>query len=382
MKTLASLFLFVAFAFGQAPTQTPIKHVVIIIKENRSFDHMFGAYPGVAGATTGVISTGQTIPLSHAPDKAKNYGHTWQNFHTDVDGGKMDKFNLIAGCTDNSCYSQYTCADIPNYCSYAANYMLADHFFSTLDGPSFPNHQYFIAGQAGYAVNNPYNPAGGGTTWGCDAPSTALVQTINPNTLVKGKVYPCFDYETLGDVLTSAGLGWSYYAPNSATSGYIWSAYDAVAHIRNTNAWAQHVVDFKNFPSDAAAGRLPEVTWLVPSAYYSEHPTSLMSVGQKWSVQQLNAIMASPEWSSTVVFLLWDDPGGFYDHVAPPTADFFGFGMRVPLLVISPYVKPGTIYSKPISFDSVLNFIEYNWNLSPLTARDANAAPIIDMFQF
>jgi Phosphoesterase family/Bacterial Ig-like domain (group 3) len=378
MKTLYVVFLLLGCAVAQV---TPIKHVVIIVKENRSFDHMFGAFPGVEGATSGMISTGQVIPLMHAPDKALDYGHTWQDLHTDVDGGQMDKFDLAQNCTDLSCYSQYTCADIPNYCAYAASYLLADHFFSTLDGPSFPNHQYFIAGQAGYAINNPWNPAGGGTTWGCDAPSTAVVQTLDPTTLTKGKVYPCFDYETLGDALDKAGLDWAYYAPNSSTSGYIWSAYDAIAHIRNSSKWTTNIIDYRNFAVDAAAGRLPAVTWLIPGYSDSEHPQALMSTGQAWTVKQLNAILQGPDWASTAVFLLWDDPGGFYDHVPPPTVDAFGFGMRVPLLVISPLVKPGTIYRRPISFDSVLNFVEYNWQLAPLTARDANAPPIVDMFQ-
>jgi hypothetical protein len=142
-----------------------------------------------------------------------------------------------------------------------------------------------------------------------------------------------------------------------------------------------NIIDYRNFAVDAAAGRLPAVTWLVPDYAHSEHPQALMSTGQAWTVKQLNAIMQGTDWASTAVFLLWDDPGGFYDHVPPPTVDTFGFGMRVPLLVISPLVKPGTIYTKPISFDSVLNFIEYNWQLAPLTARDANAPSIADMFQ-
>jgi len=379
MKTLLVMLLLAACAVAQV---TPIRHVVIIVKENRSFDHMFGTYPRVDGATRGMVSTGQIIPLSHAPDKTKNFGHSWQTFHTDVDGGRMDKFNLAANCSDFSCYAQYTCADIPNYCGYAAHFLLADHFFSTVEGPSFPNHQYFIAGQAGNAINNPNNPAGTGVAWGCDAPSTTAVQTMNPVTGVKGKVYPCFDYLTLGDVLDRAGLDWAYYAPNRATGGYIWSAYDAIAHIRNTLKWNTNIIDYRNFPADAAAGRLPAVTWLVPDADHSEHPVALMSSGQVWTVKQINAIMQGPEWSSTAVFLLWDDPGGFYDHVPPPNLDAFGFGLRVPLLVISPYVTPGTVYKKPISFDSVLNFVEYNWQLQPLTARDAKAAPILDMFRF
>jgi len=198
MKPLIICLLLASVALAQ---QTPIQHVVFIYKENRSFDHMFGTLPGVNGATTGRIHSGKVIPLGHSPDRALNYNHDWNSVSESLDDGHMDHFDLGACApAPYKCYSQYHQNDISNYFAYAQNYLIADNFFSSLTGPSFPNHLYTIASQSGTAVNNPNNPI----DWGCDSPSGTTVQTydnVNP-----GTVYSNFG--TFDSLLAFAEYNW------------------------------------------------------------------------------------------------------------------------------------------------------------------------------
>jgi len=359
-----------------------IQHIVYIIKENRTFDNYFGKFPGAEGATSGTISTGKVVPLRQAPDRTpRDIAHSWEAALKAMDGGKMDQFDLIAGGNkkgDFLAYTQYAKADIPNYFAYASHFVLADHMFSSLHGPSFPNHLYTVGAQSGGAINNPTSSGG---VWGCDAPNTSRVQVMDN----VGKIthqFPCFDFQTIADSLEASGLTWKYYSPMKGESGYRWSALDAIDHIRNTSLWTDHVVPTAQFVDDATNGRLPAVSWLVVSEDRSEHPPASVCVGENWTVQQLNAVMRGPDWKSTAVFLTWDDFGGFYDHVPPPQVDNFGFGPRVPLLIISPYARQGFISHTFYEFSSVLKFIEERFGLKPLTERDSEANDMLDSFDF
>lgn len=384
-KALATLFVGVS-SLAQAQVSR-VQHVVFVFKENRSFDHLFGTLAGVNGATHGKISTGQTIALAHAPDSSGNYAHSWDAVRIAIDDGKMDAFDETPGCgAPYRCYSQYLERDIPNYFSYARNYLVADNFFSSLTGPSYPNHLYTIASQSGGAVQNPLlNGQGTDRAWGCDSPRGTTVLAYDPNTQVYSEISPCQDFRTLGDLLDASGISWKYYAPPQGSPGYQWSAYDAVKHIRQGPDWQTKVVPLTTFVTDASNTRscqLPAVSWVVPDSHDSEHPTAPMSVGQNWTTTQINAVMKGACWSSTAIFLTWDDNGGYYDHVAPPALDAFGAGIRVPLLIISPYVKPGTVYSKFGTFDSLIAFVEANWRLGSLTERDSKANNLMDAFHF
>jgi len=362
--------------------------VVLIFKENRSFDHLFGTMPGVNGATQGKLSSGRTIPLSHAPDRSGNYAHDWGAVLKAINNGKMDAFDTTFGCGKPKylCYSQYSAKDIPNYFAYAKNYLIADNFFSSMTGPSFPNHQYTIASQANGAISNPMREGQKWSSkWGCDAPRGSFVASYDPNTKQFSQISPCQDYQTLADLLDAVDISWKYYAPAEGTSGYQWSAFDAIDHIRNGPAWQRNVVSYTQFVSDASDPtncKLPAVSWLVPDTHDSEHPTAPMSQGQNWTTAQINAVMQGICWSSTAIFLTWDDNGGYYDHVAPPMVDGFGAGIRVPLLIISPFVKAGTVYSKFGTFDSLLGFVEANWRLGSLMQRDRTANNLMDAFHF
>lgn len=361
-----------------------IHHMVFIVKENRTFDNMFGTFPGANGATSGTISTGDVIPLGRTPDPMpRDISHSWNSALTAIDGGAMDQFDLIPGGNQNGdylSYTQYVQDDIPNYFIYASYFTLADNMFSSLTGPSFPNHLYTVGAQSGAAINNPRRSPG---VWGCDPPSDADVEILNDDGTHTFQ-FPCFDFQTLADELEAAGISWKYYAPNFGQSGYIWSALDAINHIRNTPLWTDHVVPTGQFVTDALNGDLPAVSWIVVGGNMSEHPPGKICPGENWTVRQLNAIMNGPidQWNSTPVFLTWDDFGGFYDHVAPPVVDNFGFGPRVPLLVISPFARSGYISHTQYEFSSMLKFAEERFGLAPLTARDAQGNDLTDSFDF
>ena len=394
----ASLFLLILASTTlwaqSAPSSEPatpatginlIQHVVFIIKENRSFDSYFGTFPGANGATTGLASNGQIIPLIHEPDSTpRDIGHDWFSAHLALNGGQMNAFDLIHGDNSNGnlngdylSYSQFVQSDLPNYFAYASNYVLADNMYSSLVGPSFPNHLYTIAAQSAGVINNP--SAGLGPAWGCDSPANFVTQVLDSNGQITLQ-YPCFDVTTLADMLQGAGVSWTYYGPPFGASGYVWVAVDAINHIRNSSLWNTNVHNQAQFVNDALHGNLPAMSWLITGS--SEHPPSSACDGENWTVQQINAIMKGPDWNSTAIFITWDDFGGFYDHVAPPGLDQFGLGMRVPLLVISPYALTGQVSHTQYELSSVLKFVEERFGLPPMTTRDAEANDITDAFDF
>jgi phospholipase C len=368
-----------------------IQHVVFIIKENRSFDSYFGAFPGADGAIAGRISNGTPIPLSAMPDRLPyDLGHFWQDALRAVDGGKMDSFDLLDnGNVDGVMlpYTQMRESDIPNYFAYARHFVLADRMFSSMNGPSFPNHLFTVAAQSGGAINNPKPGSSRGPidnskpeSWGCDSDPDDRVEVANSN----GEVIlqpPCFDFQTLADQMEAAGVSWRYYAPTRGNPGYMWSALDAIRHIRLSPLWRDKVVPDGQFAEDARHGRLPAVSWLV-TGEASEHPPLSTCAGENWTVAQLDALMEGPDWASTAVFLTWDDFGGFYDHVPPPALNQFELGPRVPLLIISPYARNGTVTHTQYEFSSFLALVERRFHLPALTDRDRSANDMLDSFDF
>jgi phospholipase C len=367
-----------------------IQHIVFIIKENRSFDMYFGTFPGADGATSGMTSNGARMVLRHAQDRMpRDIGHDWEDARTAMHGGMMDRFDLVRDGNQKNDFlsmSQFLASDIPNYWSYAEHFALADHTFSSLAGPSFPNHLYTVAAQSAGAINNPDS-----LTWGCDADERTTVAVLSPSGDVT-RSYPCFDVPTLADSLEHANVSWRYYAPSRGEHGYIWSALDAVRHIRQGPLWQSRVLPHGQFAADAASGNLPAVSWLIPNFDVSEHPTvnafagTTMNVsvcaGENWTVQQINAIMRGPLWPTTAIVLTWDDFGGFYDHVPPPGVDGLGLGPRVPLLIISPYAREGTVSHTVYEFASVLQLIENRFKVKALGKRDVEANSLLDMFDF
>ncbi len=362
-----------------------IQHVVIIVKQNHSFDSYFATYPGADGVSAWPVSTGQTLVFPHGSDSPRaEVANSRDAYLGAIDGGKMDRFDIIPSGNINgeyNAYGQLLQADMPNYWNYAGNFVLADRMFSSQVTAGFANQLVYIAGTAGGVVDNPAKTSPGlPPKWGCDSDPGGVVPVMDANGVVT-KVYPCFDFTTIADRLMAAGLTWRFYGPLPGQIDSEWSAFDAISHIRNTSLWS-NVVSGDQFVTDAAAGNLPTVTWVIASKG-SEHPVASACVGENWTVQQINAIMQGPLWNSTAILVTWDDPGAFFDHVAPPAGpEPFTLGERVPLLIISPYAKAGYISHTQYDMTSTLKLMETLFNLPPLTARDAAANNMLDGFDF
>jgi phospholipase C len=362
--------------------RSKLKHIVFIIMENHSFDQIFGRFPGADGATVAHDSVLGTVPLLHAPPYDwHDIDHEFGNALSAVNKGKMDGFSQAGGANLNNArmaFEQYDQADIPHLWQYATQFTLGDHMFSSMTGPTFPNHLYSVAAQSGNVITNPQNTTLG---WGCDGGSHAFVEMIGKN----GKwvpAAPCFSFPNLADSLEKARVSWRYYAAAPPDPGYLFSILDAFRSIRNTSLWTTNVKDERTFAIDAQKGALPAFSWVAPSYLGSSHPPFSICTGENWLVDKVNAVMRGPDWKSTAIFVVWDDFGGFYDHMSPPRVDALGLGPRVPLLVISPYARPGYISHTVYDFESVLKTEEELAGLKPLTTRDANANDLLDSFNF
>lgn len=371
-------------------TRWPIKHVVFVMMENHSFDDMFGTFPGADGTRFGVLPDGRRIRLHHEPDRLPvDLPHSFVDGVRDINGGKMNGWPMRPDDLKYA-FSQFRASDIPNYWRWAHRFVLSDRFFSSEHGPSFPNHLYAVAARSGGTEEGPAHvklfysqETGLGIKhWGCDASKNEIVRVFDPEGNYEA-VKPCFDFPTLGDQMIRAGIPWKMYAPDDQHRGYIWSMYDAIRSIRYTRAWQEHVFSLDHMFTDLESGmHLPAVTWIVPDFGVSEHPLHSMCAGENWSTKIIDDIMRGPDWGSTAIFLTWDEWGGFYDHVPPPNLDYLGPGIRVPLLILSPYAKSGYIDHTPEEFSSVLRFMEDDFGLKPMTKRDRGTANMAEAFDF
>lgn len=382
---------------GETSTQTgamPIKHVVVIVKENHTFDNYFGSFPGAEGTTTCKRSNGQTFPCPHAPDRTpRDLDHSHEPGLQDWNGGKMDGWDLTAGTSvngDDLGYAQYHEEDIPNYWAYARNFTLGDHFFSEMIGPSFPGHIAVLTAQAGWALGNPTTT---GAYWGCDQLPGTTITIQDQTTCTEKKVFPCFKIPSVPDVLPP-GIKWKFYGTNFYVLPEIWSMFDAVDSIRNGPGWA-NVVKADDWDGDIDNKRLPEVSWLVNQDLADEHPqVGSICAGENWTVKKINKLMQSDYWKDTAIIFTMDDFGGWYDHVPPPRqygcdpAKPYGLGFRLPLIVISPYAKPKFIFKEVAEHASIPRFIEKVFgstktlhDLDP-AAQDAQANDLMNAFDF
>ncbi len=334
-----------------------IEHVVLMVKENHTFDNYFGLFEGANG-----------FSLPHAINPHADLPHSRDVALAEFNDGKMDGFTSNAK-------SQYYEADIPHYWAYADNFALCDNFFSSVLGPSFPNHLYMIAAQSGGIIDE---PMGADERWGWDANANARVAFLDENGK-RSYRYPGIDIKTVGDILEEKGRTWKYYTSRRIESGELWSPYKAIKHIYNTAKFNEHVVDNEEFERDISNDDLPDMSWLLPSFDLSEHPGKDISAGEAWSVRMINSLMSSRAWNTTALFMVWDDYGGWYDHVPPPQIDRFGLGFRVPCIVISPYVK-NEVSHVQYDFTSILKFVETLFGLPSLTERDKSANDMMCMF--
>ncbi|MGA8534133.1 MAG: alkaline phosphatase family protein [Candidatus Tumulicola sp.] len=373
---------FLRFATGSSP----IKHVVIIIQENRSFDNLFQGYPGADTVASGKNSSGKIIPLK-AVSLATQYDidHSADSMFLACHGtGKlpgtqcrMDGFNKEPA--DGPIYAFVPHNESQPYFDMAHEWVLGDRMHQSHLDESFVSHQYIIAAQAQSSVDLP------GGFWGCDGPPSEIVATITKERKYGKYQRPCFDYMTLGDELDNAGLSWRFYSSNIHDSeDYVWSGYQAVRHIRFGPDWKKDIITpQKRFIKDVAGGTLENVTWITPICKNSDHVNCGGGFGPSWVTSLVNAVGKSQFWDSTAIFVMWDDWGGLYDHVPPPHVDYDGLGFRVPLLVISPYAKKGYVSHVRYETGSILRFAEDVFGLGQLAASDTRAnSPAGDCFDF
>lgn len=369
-----------------------IRHIVFLIKENRTFDHMFGRFPGADGATTGVRCNGRKVRLARAADSSPDPPHSFTDGISAINGGAMN-------CFARNGYTQYLEEDIPAYWAYARRFVLADRFFTSVYGPTGIEHLWTFASQSDRFVDHGRpGQLGSGDREFCEDPfEQAYAFPIMPR-MDEEEAYrleeqgsagaarlremfttrwQCSDVRVLPDLLESAGVSWKSYRGDNK-----WvQPLRMVRHVRFSQMY-ENVVSDARFVKDLRTGNLPAVSWLTPSFRLSDHPPASMCEGENWTVEVLNELMDSPYWGSTAVVLTWDDFGGYFDHVPPPHVDLYGLGPRAPTIIISPWAKPGYIEHDTLEFASVLRFIETIHGLPPLTQRDAAASDMLSAFDF
>jgi phospholipase C len=399
-----------------------IKHVVLVIQENRSLNDLFATFPGADGTTTGAMKTptgSKKVRLRKADlDELCDFGHSYQGYLEDYDGGKMDGFNLegpgpkcASGKGGSKAgrgpYQYVNPTQIAPYWDVANQYVLANHMFQTQGSGSFTAHQDLIRGgttinsaQTDSLVDDPT-----ARPWGCDAPPgtlTSLLDWTGSKLQREGGPFPCTNkfpssgsyYATLRDLLDAKSVSWKYYSPavKNGVGGY-WNAFDAIASVRYGPEWGTNVTDSspweKAIFTDIQYHRLPAVSWLIPDDVNSDHPGSASDTGPSWVASVVNAIGESSYWKETAVIVVWDDWGGFYDAVPPPFFDHWGgLGFRVPMLVVSAYARKGSgsqggyVSNTQYEYGSILKFIENNWKLGRLGTTDVRATSIGDCFDF
>ena len=362
-----------AGAFQRAPAAGgihTIQHVIVIMQENRSFDSYFGTYPGADGIPmqNGVPTVcvadpdgGPCVrPYHDTNDRNMGGPHFANTAVADLNGGKMDGFIETTESYNQTettdVMGYHNASEIPLYWSYANNYVLQDHMFAPAASWSLPSHLFMVS------------------EW-----SAKCSSATNPMSCVNQLALPdlegSYAWTDMTYLLHKASVSWRYYVATgtqpdcddpsgmscqnqySANTPDIWNPLPEFTTVQ-ADGEVGNVQTLDNYYTAAKTGQLPAVTWINPNGRVSEHPPSLVSVGQQYVKSLVDAAMQGPEWNSTAIFLTWDDWGGFYDHVVPPKVDRNGYGFRVPGIVISPWAKHGYIDHQVLSFDAFNKFIE------------------------
>jgi len=399
--------------FRHATGSTPISHIVLIVQENRTLNNLFATFPGANGTTVGKDRVGpnrriQKIALTKVGlFLGKDLNHNYSGFLVAYDGGGMDAFNEVRynnGKAElKAPYVYVDPSQIVPYWTLAQEYSLAAAMFTTQGSASFSAHQDLIRG--GTFIDSTHslidNPRYGNNAWGCDSSSGSKTSLITTGLLLQKGAgpFPCTTqfpssgsgYETLRDLLDAQSVSWKYYTPAIGDSGGIWSAFDVIAPVRNGPEWNTNVSSPEtNIFSDITNGTLPAVSWVIPNGVNSDHPSNGSDTGPSWVASVVNAVGESQYWDSSAIVIVWDDWGGFYDNVAPPLPrdNQGGPGMRVPLLVVSPYTReaipsqPGYISNTFYEFGSIVRFIEDTFSLGSLGTTDSTSNSIVDMLDF
>jgi phospholipase C len=408
------------------PTGSPIKHVVVLYQENHSFDNVLGDWCFINSRCNGydvtkpvTLKGGTQYTLQQAPDVIPNVAHSVAAQVTGIDGGLMDGWEGVNGCGATStlaggipygCLTYYAPSQIPNLAALATKFVVSDETFSMVDSPSWGGHLYAVAASTdNFTGDNPSAPKPtppgyvAGPGWGCD--SNKVTPWIDPSTKVISNQPSCIPDPNLGlpnggafepttaqymptimDRLDGAGLTWRLYTAPSADSDYIWAVCPSFAECLDTTQ-AQNMVPTQQVLSDAASGSLPSYSLVLGGAgtYANvvQHNGMSMAAGDSWTGQVVSAIENGPDWDSTAIFITYDDCGCFYDHVAPGVnPDGTPQGTRMPMVIVSPYAKPGYTDSTPATFASILAYVEQTFGLASLSVNDAGAYAYANSFDY
>jgi phospholipase C len=407
---------------SKSQPQPQIQHVVIIDQENHTPDNLFQdpilISRGADIVQSGQDSTGNAIMLSPiglgttgSNPLTYDLSHAHSAFVAMYNNGQMNGANLIpvycdAGAINcpppnlpaNPQYMYIQPSDVAPYFQMAETYTFGDRMFQSNQGPSFPSHQFLFGGTSAPTPTSDLFDAsnvGPGDGAGCIAPAGSVVDLINPAGNDTQTAYPCFEHQTMADLLDAANLTWRYYTPSAES---IWTAPDAINHICQPQTQnGQLVCTGSEFASnvslppnggpaqvltDIANGQLAAVSWVIPTVQESDHAAINDGSGPSWVASVVNAIGNSPYWANTVIFITWDDWGGWYDHVPPQLINSYEYGFRVPVIVISPYAKAAYISHQMHSFGSILKFVEETYGLPSLGYEDAVSDDFSDCFNF
>jgi phospholipase C len=368
-------------------------HIVIVIQENRTFDNLFATFPGADGTRVGRTHNGTRRLRAgnlYSPINPNNgYSYWTRDCHARANGEcRMDGFDTVPiGQVPGTYVYQYVNpAQIKPYWQMAEQYVLADHFFQTQGSGSFTAHQDLIRGGTELNASESLIDSPTSIPWGCDAPPGTVTSLITPANHYERNAgpFPCLSYKTLRDLLDAAGIPWRYYTPAVGQNfgGNVWDAFDAIKAVRYGPEWSSnHASPETKVFTDVGRDSLPGVSWVIPDFNNSDHAGKNRDTGPSWVAQVVNAIGQSPAWSSTAILILWDDWGGWYDHVPPPgLRRSGGLGFRVPFIVISPFAKRSYIAHTDYQFGSIIRFIEENWNLGSLGTTDRTSPDFVDDF--
>jgi phospholipase C len=388
----------------ETPTSggSPIKHVIVIIQENRTMDNMFNGFPFANTVTTGLDSHNKVVAMQpQGLEWPFDPDHMHRSLATEYNNGKMngfdkdkcdfDPFSSVCSPPKDFTYSfvpngETTFLWILGGAYHGHGYAIADNMFSNRQVPTFPGHLDIIAGQG--PADDPIGPGESAlsATWGCDSPRSARVAAFgkkynDPLVFVK----PCFDYQTLADLMDAKKVTWKYYTGTIGTvDGGGLNIFDAIKHIRYGPDWTANIVTpMTDIFDDIQHGTLPQVSFVTPPFAASDHAGSLSGGGPAWVASIYSYVTENKAlYKNTAIFVTWDDSGGWYDHVAPPIDSFGPLGFRVPLLAMSPFTKPSYVSHKQHDFGSIVHFIEKNWGLGTLGQADLTADDLSDMFNY
>lgn len=350
-----------------------IRHVVLVMLENHSYDNLFGLFPrgeGIPPWYSAVHPSGdpeapRLRPIPVPADRTSTWfiNPNYWTMRAAMNGGAMDLFPLLMGVHSMTVFDR---SHIPNLWRLAERFVLADSYFQPVVGLSLPNRLHSLAAQCGGWLSN----------------------RLPPDPLA---------YPTIFDRLTAAGLSWGYFQggyrrwmyrlpPRPVIPGYDWASFMPIYLFPSLHGdeafWHAHVGNTGDFLALLRAGRLPAFSYLTPHPLQTMHPFAPIRWGDTWLGQLVQSLMDSPAWQHLAVFITYDDSGGYFDHVPPPQPTPHGYGPRVPLVIVSPYARAGSVYSRTAEHASILAFVERRWGLEPLSERDATADPLLDAFDF